>query len=899
LAGVWVHVVAIFNNGDAKLSEIYINGNKQTLSQRFGLTGSKTVSSNAKISGWNNNTGYKFGGLIDEVRIYNRALADDEAFQHHQGVYQDESGLVGHWKLDDEGSVALDSSGNGNNGTLVNSPAWVTSFDDSNNVSSYWRVCADTKDNDCDLKTDEYDEGCDGELTSLGISAKYGDSLEYTIPDDGNIYRIDMGTLKIASDAFDNIFGINEHSVYWKINGAGSTSKDCGASGICEIDEIDLGALNAGDVVEYKSYAVDTNNNSKCDPVNCSSYYSFTVRDFECFDINTGSNVIGSCDSGNGECCGGICDASFDDSNANGYDDDCKIEGCNGESWEWISVSDGTSCNAAGSNQCSAFSVNGCETTNYECSSGLCEYDPIDQEADYCFNVDFFKDYECNGITCGFTDYNCSEACTCSCGSYDLNEKIYSSLSFDGVDDYVIENPISNFPTTEITAEFWMRSSDTLKEGTPISYAVGGSYNEFMIYDYGSFRPHIKGESIDMGVSLTNDGNWHHVVVTWRSSDGQVKLYKDGNSQIYTGILQAGATLTQGGSLVIGQEQDSVGGGFQLSQAFLGLLDEVRIYSRVLPESEVLQHHQGVYQNETDLVGHWKFDDIGNTATDSSGNNNDGTLNGPTWAESYEDTNKENVPSYWQTCTDEKDNDCDTQKDDDELACDGEFDTLTIKARDKIGNIIEDGDEVKDIDTGKVSLTAESFDFNSGVKEVTIYWTINGVSDQKTCKASDSSFEINGDCLAKFPDTGQLSAGTIVEYQVLGVDNNNNSSCVPSDCDSEYSFTVTLSNQPPVVSDLMKRQDKNYCYGLNNVSLLWTYDDSDADEGVNTQNYYEIQIKKASESDDPTIPGFFDSGLLVDAGKDSEEHFYTFDPIDLEPGPGFEYDSTYYWRVKV
>jgi len=35
----------------------------------------------------------------------------------------------------------------------------------------------------------------------------------------------------------------------------------------------------------------------------------------------------------------------------------------------------------------------------------------------------------------------------------------------------------------------------------------------------------------------------------------------------------------------------------------------------------------------TGLVGHWKFDEVsGTTATDSSGNNNAGTLtNGPTW----------------------------------------------------------------------------------------------------------------------------------------------------------------------------------------------------------------------------------------------------------------------------
>ena len=78
LDNTWKHVVAIFNNGDAKASELYIDAVKQELSQRRGSTGSRTVSSTAKISGWNNNASYKFGGTIDEVRIYNGALSQDE-----------------------------------------------------------------------------------------------------------------------------------------------------------------------------------------------------------------------------------------------------------------------------------------------------------------------------------------------------------------------------------------------------------------------------------------------------------------------------------------------------------------------------------------------------------------------------------------------------------------------------------------------------------------------------------------------------------------------------------------------------------------------------------------------------------------------------------------------------
>jgi hypothetical protein len=55
----------------------------------------------------------------------------------------------------------------------------------------------------------------------------------------------------------------------------------------------------------------------------------------------------------------------------------------------------------------------------------------------------------------------------------------------------------------------------------------------------------------------------------------------------YGDSRQTGDSLGDGGALVFGQDQDSVGGGFDSAQALLGLLDDVRIYDRVLSLEEV------------------------------------------------------------------------------------------------------------------------------------------------------------------------------------------------------------------------------------------------------------------------------------------------------------------------
>ena len=64
-------------------------------------------------------------GIIDELRIYNRAFDPSEV----KALYEFAPGPVGWWKMDEGvGSTAVDSSGNGNNGSLGtgnSAPAWA------------------------------------------------------------------------------------------------------------------------------------------------------------------------------------------------------------------------------------------------------------------------------------------------------------------------------------------------------------------------------------------------------------------------------------------------------------------------------------------------------------------------------------------------------------------------------------------------------------------------------------------------------------------------------------------------------------------------------------------------------------------------------------------------------
>ncbi|KAL9965278.1 hypothetical protein ACROYT_G029053 [Oculina patagonica] len=139
-----------------------------------------------------------------------------------------------------------------------------------------------------------------------------------------------------------------------------------------------------------------------------------------------------------------------------------------------------------------------------------------------------------------------------------------------GVTDYV--NIWGMRSLTQFTVCFWMKSSDT-NQGTPFSYAVPGRNNELLFY-----------RSVHVNA---NDGRWHHICASWRNSDGAFQFYKDGALHMHSTGLNKGHIIRGGGSLMLGQEQDSLGGGFESHQSFQGHLTNVNVWSYVLSASAI------------------------------------------------------------------------------------------------------------------------------------------------------------------------------------------------------------------------------------------------------------------------------------------------------------------------
>jgi len=91
---------------------------------------------------------------------------------------------------------------------------------------------------------------------------------------------------------------------------------------------------------------------------------------------------------------------------------------------------------------------------------------------------------------------------------------------------------------------------------------------------------------------------WHHICVSWENSLGSWKFYKDGELEMEDTNLKKDHTIRAQGSLVLGQEQDSVGGTFQDFQSFQGMLSNLNVWDQVLTATQIQQMSQSCLSDE-------------------------------------------------------------------------------------------------------------------------------------------------------------------------------------------------------------------------------------------------------------------------------------------------------------
>lgn len=200
-----------------------------------------------------------------------------------------------------------------------------------------------------------------------------------------------------------------------------------------------------------------------------------------------------------------------------------------------------------------------------------------------------------------------------------------SCLSFLG--NSYINIPDQNyldFGTGDFSIALWFKP--TVNGDTRLVYKFNGDTTRGFMMTWGntsrkvSFQLFTTGGSTQAAVVSSGsyqNGQWIHAVAMRENSVN--KLYVNGASAGST----TGAIADVSGSAAM-----RIGATLTPDRFFTGFMDDLRIYSRALTESEIAElYYAGTNPDSQSLAGWYKMDEgSGTTATDSSPNANNGSI---------------------------------------------------------------------------------------------------------------------------------------------------------------------------------------------------------------------------------------------------------------------------------
>lgn len=153
-----------------------------------------------------------------------------------------------------------------------------------------------------------------------------------------------------------------------------------------------------------------------------------------------------------------------------------------------------------------------------------------------------------------------------------------------------VELPGAVISGTTMTVNLWISTDD--KGFGLISGANASRDNEYLLWvDDGGLEVWYHGSVVVSRQSVTdiNDGRWRMLTVVTEPTE--TRVYVDSHL-VQTAVNTLSTPINVLG-LWIGQEQDSLNGGFDLAQAMKGRVDDVSIHNRALSQTEITNLYGG------------------------------------------------------------------------------------------------------------------------------------------------------------------------------------------------------------------------------------------------------------------------------------------------------------------
>ncbi len=171
-----------------------------------------------------------------------------------------------------------------------------------------------------------------------------------------------------------------------------------------------------------------------------------------------------------------------------------------------------------------------------------------------------------------------------------------ADFSANGTDDYISLDYNALNGIEDFTISVWIKTSNTGNQAIVSGTKNNSNYESILMWLSNSttFSPIIlNDQSKSITIPDIADDNWHQLV--WTREGAQNCIYIDGNQSGCVNMPTGAVTLVENG-LVLGQDQDTINGGFNSSQDFEGKMDELKIFDKALNTTQI----QTIYNYEKD-----------------------------------------------------------------------------------------------------------------------------------------------------------------------------------------------------------------------------------------------------------------------------------------------------------
>ncbi|KAM6910446.1 C-reactive protein-like [Xenentodon cancila] len=131
--------------------------------------------------------------------------------------------------------------------------------------------------------------------------------------------------------------------------------------------------------------------------------------------------------------------------------------------------------------------------------------------------------------------------------------------------------------------------TDLTRGHSLFSLATPTHFNDFLIFwdeTTKQIEPHIRNLKVGFKRYDYKLNMWHSICTTWDSQSGLVQLWIDGQPSIRKFII-SGASISGQLMIILGQDQDSHAGGFDINQSFIGMMSDVHMWDYILSPCEI------------------------------------------------------------------------------------------------------------------------------------------------------------------------------------------------------------------------------------------------------------------------------------------------------------------------